>query len=245
MDIPFTNKYTVRSYESDLNNKVKISSIFDYMQESASLNAELLKFGYEDMQREGLFWVLSRAKVIIHEYVSAWDEIIIETWPKNINSFFANRDFRFYNSEKVCIGAATTAWLMVNRETLRPVKPENLLKDIHKYDIPPGIVEFPEKIPELKTKTFSAEFNIGYKDIDINQHTNNARYIDYLQDCCLHKFSQNKQIESLQINFLNQTRIGDTIRLFVNEDEKYPEKTYIEAENQDNVKVFNSILNWK
>jgi acyl-ACP thioesterase len=215
------------------------------MQESASLNAELLKFGYEDMQRESLFWVLSRAKLQIQEYVSAWDEIIVETWPKNINSFFANRDFRFYNSDHVCIGAATTAWLMVNRQTLRPVKPESLLKNIHKFNIPPGIDEFPEKIPEPESKNFAAEFNIGYKDIDINQHTNNARYIDYLQDCCVHKFSQNKHIESMQINFLNQTRIGDTIRLFVSEEDQIPDKTYIEAENQDSMKVFNSILNWK
>ena len=37
-------KFKIRNYEADFNNKVKISSIFNYMQEAASLHADILKF---------------------------------------------------------------------------------------------------------------------------------------------------------------------------------------------------------
>ena len=224
-------------------NHVKISSIFDYMQESASIHAESLHFGYEDMKKAELLWVLSRAIIKIDHYPSAWEEITVETWPKNINGYFANRDFRFYDATDKCIGSATTAWLMLNRTTFRPVKPELLLNHFQYSDFPPGIDEFPEKLPESVNKSFVSEICIGYKDIDINLHTNNARYIEYLTDCCSEQFNQQKQIQSMQINFLYQTRTGDVLKFYINNDDSG--KSCIEAEKEDGIKVFNSMIFWK
>ncbi len=177
MKHPFKESYRIRSYESDLNDNVKVSSIFNYMQESASLNAEQLHFGYDDMVSQGLFWVLSRAKIVMFKYLKTWDELIVETWPKNINKLFANRDFRFYDNYGNIIGAATTAWLMVNRSNSRPVKPDLHLNNVHKYEVEPGIDEFLDKIEEPEELKFSRKYEMSYKDIDINKHTNNARYV--------------------------------------------------------------------
>jgi acyl-ACP thioesterase len=244
MSAVYQETFRIRSYETDFNGNVKISSIFNYMQEAASVHAGILDFGYERMTKEGLFWVLSRAKIVMSEYLTTFEDIIVETWPKNIFRLFANRDFRFYNSGNNCIGSATTAWLMVSGESLRPVNPESLLLSRHLTNIPPGIDENLDKIPEPSEKTFISDYKLGYKDIDLNNHTNNARYIEYLLDCFDDKFNSGSKISSIQVNFLNQTKADDKIRLFMGSDKKEVECTYLEAINQDDNKVFNSRTCW-
>jgi len=214
------------------------------MQEIASLHADKLHFGYDDMTAKGLLWVLSRAKLVMHEYPKTWEEITVETWPKNIVKLFANRDFRFYNQSGKVIGSATTAWLMLNRENFRPVNPAAHLQDLQKVEVPPGLDEFLEKIEEPESLLPMGNYKISYKDIDINKHTNNSRYIEYLLDCFDEKLTSGNTISSIQVNFLNQTKSGDELFLFKNGSEGQTDVDYIEAVNQYNEKVFNSKIEW-
>jgi len=49
--LPWRETFKIRTYDVDFNNAVKLSSIFNFMQESASNNAEQLKFGYDDLNK--------------------------------------------------------------------------------------------------------------------------------------------------------------------------------------------------
>lgn len=243
LSIPYRETFRVRSYEADLNNRVKISTIFNFMQETASMNAIELKFGFDDLAEDGLFWVLSRAKIVMNNYPDAFEFITVDTWPKNLNKLFANRDFRFFDKDMKCIGAATTAWLMVKRKNLKPVNPETNMIGLHQVMTEPGIDEVLEKIPEDQSRLLFSEFEIGYKDIDINQHTNNSRYIEYLQDCLNEEFCSGKLIKAIQVNFLSQTKSGDIIKLYRTESNDR-NIIYADAENQNGKKVFNSIISF-
>ena len=46
----------VRAYDVDFKNKLKVSSIFNYMQDAASSHADNLNVGYKQLLKEELFW---------------------------------------------------------------------------------------------------------------------------------------------------------------------------------------------
>ena len=53
----------IRAFDVDANNRLKVSTIFDYFQDAASNDAERRNFGYEVFIPMGLFWVLSWMKI--------------------------------------------------------------------------------------------------------------------------------------------------------------------------------------
>ncbi len=63
----------VRSYDVDSAGKLRLSSLFNYFQETAGKHATHLGAGYGVLKDRGLFWVLSRAKIRIHR-LPAWGE---------------------------------------------------------------------------------------------------------------------------------------------------------------------------
>ena len=58
----------IRAFDVDANNRLKVSTIFDYFQDAASNHAEELKVGYTDLISKGYFWVLSWVKLEIINY---------------------------------------------------------------------------------------------------------------------------------------------------------------------------------
>jgi medium-chain acyl-[acyl-carrier-protein] hydrolase len=244
INLPWREVFKIRTFDVDFKNSIKLSSIFNFLQEAASNNAEQLKFGYDDLIKDGLFWVLSRAKIHILKYLTLGDEIIIETWPKGTDKLFALRDFRIYNSGNEIVGKATTAWLLVDSKTMRPVRPDFLVENIPHHNIEPAIIETPGRIVETETKAEVAEKIIAYTDIDINQHVNNVRYVDFVLDSFRMDHFKEKKISTMQINFLNESKFEDKIKIFKGAIGSAGNVYYIEGVNQNSVKVFQAHVEW-
>lgn len=122
---PFSNyNFSVKSYHSDQNGKLTLTSLFHFLQECAWDNARLNNFGYEFLDAANAYWVLSRVLVKIDNYPEWKDEINIKTWPKGTDGFFAIRDFKISRND-VVIGNATTFWLILDKESKRPKKLDN------------------------------------------------------------------------------------------------------------------------
>ncbi len=241
--LPWQESNKIHTYEVDFNNLVKLSSVFNYMQEAASNNANQLKFGYDDLIKEELFWVLSRAKIEIFNYLNVGNEIIIETWPKGIDKLFALRDFKILNSNDKIVGKATTAWLLLDSKTMRPVKPDLLLNKVPQHKIEPAIEEVPGKIAEPETKELITQKTISYTDIDVNQHVNNVKYVEFVLDSFTHYQYKEMKISAMQINFLSESKYGDRIRIYKGSFRK--SEYYVEGINESNTKIFQAFVVWK
>ena len=56
-------------YESDfdVNKTVKLRRIMEFMQDLATTHADKLGFGWNSMNDNGLFWVMSKVKIVFHK----------------------------------------------------------------------------------------------------------------------------------------------------------------------------------
>jgi len=242
---PYIYRFIVRTYETNVYNRLKTESVFNFLQEAASGNAGQLGFGYQQLMPKGQFWVLSRIILNMWDTVSFNEELIIETWPKGVDKIFALRDFNIKKADGQKIGVATTAWLLMDIQRNRPVvfTPENF--SLPEYRIPPAIDETPGKITEPQSMTWIENRKVLYSDLDVNRHVNNARYMGYLDDLYTVDFYRYHTLRSVQINYLKEITYGDEISIYMKTTDHEDKLCYVEGRNQHGVKVFQAIQDWK
>ncbi len=207
-------KFPVKSYDSDQNGRLTLQSLFHFLQECAWENARANDFGYEFLENNNAYWVLSRVLVQMDEYPQWRDEIEIKTWPKGVDGFFAIRDFQIYLNGKT-IGNVTSYWLIVDKERKRPRRPDDF-NFVHENFLKESAIDRnPEKVnftSELKKKE---ERKVFYSDMDVNQHVNNATYVRWILD---RFFSENDQtVAEFEINFLSELMLNDEFSVFENQ----------------------------
>ncbi|WP_432662918.1 thioesterase [Wukongibacter baidiensis] len=245
MNLAWIENFKIRTYDTDFNNKVKLSSIFNFMQEVATNHADSLSIGLDELSKEGLFWVLSRVKIEMIEFPKLGDKIKVETWPKGIDKLFALRDFKIYNSEDKVLGKATTAWLIIDSKKMRPKRPKIFLERVRNFKDEHALLEVPGKILESQSKDIVLNKRAGYMDIDINKHMNNVKYVELILDSFSKDTFNEKQIKEMQVNFLSEVKFGDEIEIFQGPYENINSCFYIEGiHKHTNAKVFKSSVQW-
>jgi acyl-ACP thioesterase len=235
----------IRAFDVDANDRLKVNTILDYFQDAASNDAECLGFGYSDFVPMGLTWVLSWAKFEFLDYPKFMDEVKIQSWGKKQIKLYSMRDYLLFNSKDEVICKGTSAWLLLDSKSLRPKILPQLFPEIKMLDSKDALSDFPQKIiPTTETEiTYSTQ--IRYSDIDLNQHANNAKYIELMLDCFENDFHREHTIKSLTVSYITQSKYGDKIQLFKGIEKDNPLNHYIEVKNMTSNKiVFQALVKW-
>jgi acyl-ACP thioesterase len=208
----------IPAYYVSLNGQIKFYTLAGMLLESAAIHASLHGFGYHDMLREQVYWVLSRFHVIVHTYPMMDDPVRIETWHKGSNRLFYMRDFRMLSEHGRLLCSATSAWLILDGHTGRPKKidgvsqpNEFLVKDRH------AIEGIPDKLPEIIRADRQIQVAARYSDLDINKHVNAINYIEWIQDCYDEKVYEVTNVREFQINYQLETRFGEQVDIRIKE----------------------------
>jgi medium-chain acyl-[acyl-carrier-protein] hydrolase len=212
----FSDSFTVHTFEVDTHGRASIQSICAFLQEAAGRNAEQLGVTVPQLMEHGLTWVLSRLLVKLYAYPRWWEKLVIETWPAGFHRLFALRDWRIFRGEEL-LGEATSAWLMVEVEGRRPVRPQDhgdWARRIHpERAIPLTLEKLGEtEPPSGEGSVHEGRFTVRYRDLDMNGHANNISYIDWLLECLPFGLRAGHAVNELELNFLGELGAGDELR---------------------------------
>ena len=203
----------IPSHMVDFYGRIKFYYICHYLFDIASRHAHSLHWGFDDLRDQKQYWVLSRLHVKMMKYPGMHDKIHFETWPKGISRLFALRDFRFCTGEDETICLATTAWLIVDSTTGRPVKITDYA-DLNNFNTGKhSIEEVPGKLPAVDDPENIREISVNYSDLDINKHVTSGKYIEWIQNCFDTQLYEKHNVREFQMNFLSETRPGENISL--------------------------------
>ena len=229
----FSAEYEIKSYDIDFKQRLKLSTIFTFLQETAVKHVEGTPLGYNDLSDDSIFWVLTRIKIETNSFPKWNDKIKVNTWSKDANRMFAYRDFEIINGEEI-ISLATSDWILVDLETRKTHRLSELKEPVPKRDKH----AIKEKLSKLSPQGEKVSSNIRkavYSDIDIYNHVNNAKYIEWIMDTFSNEELKEYEVHSLQIHFINESKFDENIEInkYYNENEGY-KVFYIEGINLSN-----------
>lgn len=237
-----TNHIRIQSYHVNRFGEVSMPNLFWYMQEIAWEHANILGFGFEHLREDKLFWVLSRLLVRIDRLPSWKEEIMLETWSRGTNGFYAFRDYKFIDKQGVEIIKATSSWLVLDIETRR-------IHRLNQYRSFPGSVErvFDHDAGKVEAPQLTSEptyFPVKFDEIDINQHFNTGRYLERINNSYSFDFHEENRLKELEVNFIREGMPNDLLAV-IREDISPENHLCSVVREKDNSELIRARLLWQ
>jgi acyl-ACP thioesterase len=217
-------QFHIESYVCDFTGKATLPVMANFLLQAASIHAQQRGFGYEQISKDKVAWVLSRLSIEIDEYPGYDCDLMVETWVEAVSRYFTQRCFRFVDADNRTIGYARSIWAAIDMETRRPIDISLWRPDLADYidaekECP---IEKMTKIPPVNQVDASMGYSVRYSDIDINKHMNSVKYIEHVTNLFDLSVYKEKEIHKFEIVYLAEGIFGDKLKLYkmpVSEDE--------------------------
>jgi len=205
----WTQTYDVNTIVLDDQKRLGLLGLLNILQDAACIHAGHSGWGYEDLIRRGTIWVLARQKLVMSDWPVWGDRVAIRTWGRPTAGPLALREFEIVVGDRK-LGECTTSWLILDLQTRRPTKLDRaafdrqcrtdgfLTIEAKKIAVPSGLKP-------------AAEFQVRNSDLDVNGHVNNTRYAQWILDSMAAEELVSFRLEEYEVNFLSETRVGDTV----------------------------------
>jgi acyl-CoA thioester hydrolase len=177
--------YKVRYYECDAFGFLKGINYLRWMQEAAFAASGAVGYDFAEYDRIGHLWLVRDTEVEFLNPLKYEDEVEIRTWVEDFRRFRSLRAYEVRNTRTGVIAArASTDWVYVKSETLRPARipPEMQIAFYPEGAPEEGVhrVRFPKSVPP-PDPPFSTRKTVSWSDIDMMWHMNNAAYFRYIE----------------------------------------------------------------
>ncbi len=234
MEAIYKKRYIVQPSETDFRRQLKLSSLFSYLQDMATEHAYNIGVGRDVLQKKyGIIWVLNRVKGEVIRYPMFKEEITIETWPEPPEKVQFNRNFLVYDKDGNIIVRAFSQWVVIDFITRKLRRSSIIEEEFPKVDRERAIDCTQGKIKPSGKLNLSYKKTVGYSDIDINEHLNNAKYIDYIMDCFSLENHKKYSVKSIDIDYMHEALPGETIQLYTDTEDAKDNLVYIEGINEN------------
>ena len=240
----FKKNYRIELRDVDLTRKLKLSALFNYMQDISSLHVENLGTGIETIEKRcGVTWILMRAKVEIARCPSWNEDITIETWQQKPKSFEFERDFIVLDATGDVIIRVVSIWIIIDIRTRILKRTDSIAVQYPPFFEERAMTNFKvRKIKPFATTKIAYKKTIGYSDTDINGHINNAKYIDFATDCFSVEKHMQYCLKSVQINYIKEAIPGDNVVFYTDISELNSNTVYIGGmEEESGTNIFSMI----
>ncbi len=202
--------------EADASKRLSLQNIGAFILDAAGMAAKAHGFGMDDMHANGLAWVTSRIAIEMKEYPHEYETISIETWVEDCSSIFSTRNFLIYNSHKEVIGQASTLWSMIDFNTRKMVdllKITKLADHVVTTRKELFTMDKPKRVDYKGENGATLAHRVVVSDIDMNQHVNSMKYLQWAIDTLSLNDIMNTTIKRLDINYLREALYDQNIQI--------------------------------
>lgn len=194
------------------NGKLKYTELCTILQLTAGAHAESGGLSFSDMQRHDQAWVLSKMRVEIDE-LPQWKAIVtVKTWIVDMQGSRSIRALELYVGEKK-LASSLTYWVVLNTKFR---KPEALALPADHFEF------FQKNVPTRKSfekinlnleTQFVKKRTVLLSDLDIVNHANNVKYLEWCMDCIQPNIIFKNGIQAFDMNFLRELHWNDAIEI--------------------------------
>lgn len=208
----WSDSFRVRSYEVTPGGTASVLALVDYFQEAAGRHAEALGVSMQSLLDDGKAWVLAHLHVQLDRLPRWGERIEVETWPSGLDGLFAHRDFTVRDADGTLLAGGTSAWLIIDVDRRRPLRPPPVLYDIDLPDRDGAIDAELDDVTGSSRVDRARTFRVRYHDLDVNRHVNNVRYLEWALEVLSAEELDEYRCLALALQFEAGATHGDLIR---------------------------------
>lgn len=204
-------------------NELTNTAMLAYLENMGGIHSDLVGNGLNS--KNTCTWVLLSWKVKILKRPKFGDTIKIVTWSREMEKFYAYRDYKVYNEEGELICIATSKWVYIDIEKGKIIKVSEEVQELYQsekiYAFSEEEIKF-NKLIEPKQSLSSIEFKITRSMIDTNKHLHNIYYSDIAKEALPEEVYSQKEFNDFEIMYKKEVKYGETVKAFYSfENEKH------------------------
>ena len=212
MDYIYSEPLQLLTCHCDMYGAWRPSSILETMQEISGAHCQAMGIGREELEKQGIAWVLSRIKVIVSRIPVIGEKLTIGTYPipSRHGMYLRSCIFRDVHGEE--IGRATSLWTLMDIEARRITR-SSYVDERHSiaHTLRPA-TPLPTSVKPLNAEAIVETLTPKFSDFDLNQHVNNTKYFDWCCNALGMEIMQQYQIMDFDVNYDSEISEGCTVR---------------------------------
>lgn len=181
------------------------------LQEAAAVDSQNCGYGLLNAEEVGVCWILTGWRIQLLERPLWNTPLSAETWPRTMDGFLCDRDFRISVGDKL-IAKATSRWCLVSTHTGHVIRVTDTIRSAYTLDSQAMFSE-PLRTNGKSSEAAAEKFSciVGRRDIDTNHHVNNLHYLDYAVEALPQEVFEHFPA-TLEIVYRKQILLGTPIR---------------------------------
>lgn len=192
------------------NGSLRYTDLCNLLQLTAGQHADLGGISFSDMQQHHQAWVMSRMRLEIDSLPKWRDVVEIRTWIVSLENSRSVRALEVWRNGEKLVGCETF-WAVFNTRMRRPealaLPHEHFEKFGERFPTGERVkrIDIPQQMASAGTKV------VVLSDIDIVNHVNNVKYLEWCLDLEPSERILSGKIKSIDMNFMSELTLGDEV----------------------------------
>lgn len=198
----YSEKIKIYNHYTNYKGRLFIKTLCDLFNDVAERQTEMLGVDVDTLNKEGLTWMLHRLHIRLYKMPHKEEEVMLETWPSDVDRLFALRDYQMIREDGEVIVKAVSEWMTIDLKRRRPVRLSPRVVDmstehsIEKLDLGHLLYEKEVKTEGMK---FARRFTATFDNIDFNGHVTQASYMRWITNSLPFEFLRNHILEEVEV----------------------------------------------
>ena len=211
MESVYCQEFTVTPMQTDCFGRLKPSGILYFAQEAAGGHCRLLGVDWDTLAQRNLFWAVLRYRVEVTRLPRLGEKITVETWPMPTTRTAFPRSTVAYDGEGQELFRCIGLWVLMDTRRRTMVLPGKSGIDLigtsrgGELMVPGSLMPFAGE--NITTR------QVTYSQLDRNNHMNNTRYMDWVDDLLPGAFHKQRPVRGFTVCYLDEATEGQEIDL--------------------------------
>lgn len=208
----------IQKIEFDVNScdalgRIKPSAYFDIFQNAASLHADKLGVGYDELIKRDIVWMLVRCRYDVIKDPVFEQEAAIKTYPLPPRGIEFDREYLITDLSGGTLVSGVSKWCLCNYKTRKLVACRDVKYNNAEYVENRQYENGLKKISDFPADDFKTFVSRTYfTDLDHNGHVNNTRYLDFILNAVYEEVT--KDIKYLEIDYISEMVCGEEFTIY-------------------------------
>lgn len=206
MELVYTQNYEIKDNMVDCFGCLKPAQVLFVAQDMGGRHSRELA---PLLNREHLFWAVTRHRVQITRLPRSGETMRVETWAMPTTRVAYPRSVVAYDEKGQELFRSITLWVLMNRDTRAMIQPGKSGIEVAgtvrglELSSPKGLVP--------RDMVNSSPRRVCFTDLDRNGHMNNTRYMEWVEDLFPSRFHREHTLKEFTVCYLSECREGQTL----------------------------------